>query len=339
MKSETSSSQIIAKLMFRLLPIQILLAMIGAVNGIISSLFAGNSIGSQAMSAVGLYGPVSMLLGAISTLLMGGSQILCGKYMGSNLVEKMQNVFSLDLTVSVLTGILFTILNLVVAAFDLSGFLAREEAVRPLFNRYMLGAAIGSLPTVLSAQLSAFLSLENQNRRVTVASVVCIAVNTVLTYLFVVVLKMDVLGLSLASSLSMWVFLAVESSYFLSKKATLRFTFRHMQWRDSGEIAKIGLPGAIGYGYQTIRGLVVNNLLITYVGSVGMSAFATSNTLLGLFWALPSGMLAVSRMLFSVTVGEEDRQTLIDTMRAMFRQYIPMMCIVCAALITLAVIS
>ena len=48
MKPGHSSSQIVTRLMFRLLPIQILLALIGSVNAIVSSLFAGNFIGPQA---------------------------------------------------------------------------------------------------------------------------------------------------------------------------------------------------------------------------------------------------------------------------------------------------
>ena len=337
MNSDRSSSQIVTRLMLRLLPIQILLALIGSINAIVSSLFAGNFIGSEAMTAVGLYGPVAMLLGAVSTMLVGGSQILCGKYLGKNLVEKMQNVFSLDLSLSVLVAGIFTGFLLVISVFDLSGFLARDSATRPIFNRYVLGQTIGVLPMLLTSQLSAFLSLENKTRRTTIASIVCIAVNIILNFLFVMVLRMDVFGLALAASLSMWSFFAVEAQYFVSGKSTLHFSFRHIQWRDSGEIFKIGLPGAIGYGYQTVRGVIVNNLLTAYVGSVGVSAFATANTLLTFFWAIPTGMLAVSRMMFSVSIGEEDRKTLIDTMRTALFRYLPAMCAVAAMLIALAV--
>lgn len=48
MKSGTPISQTVAPLMFKLLPIQILLALISSVNSIISSLFAGNMIGPEA---------------------------------------------------------------------------------------------------------------------------------------------------------------------------------------------------------------------------------------------------------------------------------------------------
>ena len=337
MKMEHPSSRIVARLMFRLLPIQILLALIGSVNAVISSLFAGNIIGPEAMAVAGLYGPVSMFLGAISAMLVGGSQILCGKSMGKNLVTEMRNTFSLDLAVSAVLGVLATGFILLTSVLDLNGFLVRDASVRPAYNQYAAGQAAGVLPMILSAQLSAFLSLENQTRRTTVASVICIAVNLALSWLFVAVLRMGVLGLSLASSLAMWCFFLAEAQYYISGKATLRFSFRHIRWQETWKIVRIGLPGAIGFGYQTLRGIIVNNLLTAHVGSVGVSAFATANTLLGFFWAIPTGMLAVSRMMFSVSIGEEDRQSLIDTMRTALYRYIPLMCAVIAIIIAAAV--
>ena len=56
-----------------------------------------------------------------------------------------------------------------------------------------------------------------------------------------------------------------------------------------------------------------------------------------IFWAIPTGMIAVSRMQMSVSAGEEDSQTLTDVMRVMFRRFIPMMCLICAGIILCAV--
>ena len=80
MKQTVSPSSVTTKLCFRLLPLQILLALIGAVNGIVNSLFASNYIGQDAMSAVGLFAPIGMFIGAVSTMLLGGSQIRCAEY-------------------------------------------------------------------------------------------------------------------------------------------------------------------------------------------------------------------------------------------------------------------
>ncbi len=337
MANRDTNINMVSRLLFRLLPIQVLLAAVGAVNGIVSSFFASNFVGIDAMTAVGLYGPVNLLIGAVSTMLMGGSVILCGKYMGQNHQEKMQSVFSLDMAVTALTAAAFTALLLVLGALDLTGFFTRDAAVRPLFDRYLIGQAIGVLPFMLGNQLSAFLSMENKGSRTVTASLVYIAVNLALNYLFVQVLKLEALGLALASSLGMWVFMGVQAQYFLAGPSHLKLRTRQLPWRETMEILRVGVPGALANGYQTLRGLIVNWLLSAFVGSVGISAFATANNVLAIFWALPAGMLAVSRMLISVSIGEEDRQTLTDVMRVMFRRFVPLMCAVGAGIILCAV--
>ena len=103
--TQSANTKMLTKLMFRLLPIQVLLAAVGAVNGIVSSFFASNYVGIDAMSAVGLYSPLNMLIGAISTILVGGSVILCGKYLGENRQDELQNVFSLNLVGSALIAL------------------------------------------------------------------------------------------------------------------------------------------------------------------------------------------------------------------------------------------
>ena len=326
-----------ARLLFRLLPVQVLLAAVGSVNGIVSSLFASNCIGVAAMSAIGLYTPFSVLLNAVSVMLVGGAMILCGEYIGKNMHRELHNGFSLAVIISVGVALLFAGSLFVMGAFDLTGFLTRDPEVRPLLNRYLLGQAFGIAPQILGNLLSSFLSLENKTRRTTIASLVYIAVNIVLDYLFVKVLHMEALGLALASALGLWVFLAIQAEYYLSGRSFVRLAYTGLVWRESGKMLLIGYPGAINSVWQTLRGLAVNALLMAFVGSAGISAFAASNSLLNIVWALPAGMQAVSRMLISVSWGEEDRQTLCDIMRTMFRRFVPLMLAVDALVILLAV--
>ena len=334
---QAANMKMVSKLLFRLLPVQILLAAVGAVNGIVSSFFASNYVGINAMSAVGLYSPLNMLISAISIILVGGSVILCGKYMGENRQDKMQEVYSLNLVLSTLIALVFVALFLVMGLFDLTGLLTKDPVVRPLFDRYLLGQAIGVLPLMLGNSFAAFLSLENKGKRTIAASLIYIAVNILLNFLFVQVLHLEELGLALASSLGMWVFMLVQAQVYLSGKSHFQFSSKSIAWRESGGIFRIGVPGALSNVYQTARGLIVNHLIEAFVGSVGISAFAASDNLLRIFWAVPMGMLAVSRLLISVSIGEEDRQTLTDVMRVMFRRFVPLMCAICAVLIACAV--
>ena len=335
--NQAANAKMVIKLLFRLLPVQIFLAAVGAVNGIVSSFFASNYVGVDAMTAVGLYAPLNMLVTSVSTILVSGSVILCGEYMGRNRQEEMQGVFSLNLTLTTVIAVGFTALLAAAGALDLTGFLTGDPAVRPLLDRYMLGQAIGVIPLMLGSSFAAFLSLENKGRRTLTASLLYIAVNLLLNFLFVQIFRLEALGLALAASLGMWVFALVQGQYYLSGKSHFRLSGLRFSRSESWKIIRIGIPGALSYLYQTGRGLIVNRLLVDWVGSAGVSAFAAANSFLGIIWSIPGGMLAVSRMLISVSVGEEDRQTLTDVMRVMFTRFIPLMCAVSAGLILSAV--
>ena len=323
--------------MFRLLPIQVILAAVGSVNSIVSTFFASNYVGMNAMAAVGLYNPLNLFIGAVSIMLVGGSTILCGSYMGKNQQDSLQNAFSLDLVLSFLVSALLVVLFVVFSVLDLTGFFTRDTAVRPLFNRYLLGQAIGVIPLLVGNQLASFLALENKGKLTVTASMVYIVVNVILNYLFVKVMKLEAFGLALASSLGLWVFFVIQAQYFVSGKSHMHLKVRTLDWKDSRKIISTGIPGAASQGYQTIRGFALNWLMAAFVGSAGISAFAASGNLIGIFWAIPSGMLAVSRLMMSVSMGEEDRQTLTDVMRVMFKRYLLLMGLVCAVIIACAV--
>ncbi|MBQ6591804.1 MAG: ATP-binding protein [Solobacterium sp.] len=329
--------KMIMSLMVRLLPVQILAAAVGSINGIVSSYFATNYVGIDAMSAVGLYSPVGFLLGAVSTLLAGGFAILSGQYLGQNRMDRLQSVFALDLVVSTIAALILAAAGFFLGMRDLTGMFTQDAAIRLLFNRYLIGQAIGILPLILGGQMPVFLAIENQRKRTTAASVIYIAVNLVLNLVFVKNMKMEAFGLALASSLGMWVFLLVQLQYFLSDRAVLKPVFRRIAWGESIRVAAVGFPGAASLLYQTVRGLIVNNLLTLHTGSMGLSAFAAANNLLGIFWALPGGILAVSRLLISVSEGEEDRRTLADIMRVVLKCFVPLVLVVDMLIMALSV--
>lgn len=325
MRDQSSNRQILTRLMFRLLPVQVFLAAIGAVNGIVSSYFASNYIGVSAMTAVGLYGPINIIITTTSLVIVGGASIQCGKYMGQNEQEKMHNVFTVGLFLAVLLGGLFTLIYVAVGTLDLTGAYARDEDVRALFNAYLLGQSVGLIPFLVGSLLTFFLSIENKTRWSMTASISYIAANLLLNILLVRQLGMEALGLALASGLGLWVFMLVQAVYYMTGKSHIHLLLKGIQWNAGKMIIAIGVPSAAITLYQSVRGFIVNNLLQTHVGSAGVSAFATANNLLALFWAIPTGMIAVSRMELSISIGEEDRRTLTDIMKVMFTRFVPLM--------------
>ena len=338
--NETMKNSMITKLYFRLLPMQVLLVVIMALNGLVSGLFASNFIGADALSAVGLYNPVGFLVGAVSLVLLGGSQIMCGKFMANHKVNEMRSVFSLDILASLIFGALLGALLMVIVVSDCTPMFSPgniSEEVETAFEKYLIGQAIGLIPLILGQQLFAFISIEQQNKRSTAAIIISIVLNIILNYILICVLNMGTFGLALASAISNWGFMLILAQYFFTDRATLKFTTKGIRLGWLKDILMIGSPSALVQGYQMFRGLIVNSLVLTYVGEIGLSAFSASNSLLAIFWALPLGTQVVSRMLLSVADGEEDRRSLTDIMRTVIYKCIPLTLCMAAFISAMAV--
>ena len=91
-RGESSSLQLVSSLMFKLLPLQVLLAVVAVLNDIVSSLFASNFVGVAAMAAIGLYSPITILVFVLGMLFAAGSQLLSSKYMGKHQIDHTQAI-------------------------------------------------------------------------------------------------------------------------------------------------------------------------------------------------------------------------------------------------------
>lgn len=128
------------------------------------------------------------------------------------------------------------------------------------------------------------------------------AVNIRLDYLFICVLKMGMLGLGLATSISYWAVFLVLGSYYFTGKATITLRFQGILLSDLGEIIKIGFPGAIVTFCLALRGIILNSMLLHYAGNDGVSALSALNTCGGLLFAITAGLGAATRLLVSIYV-------------------------------------
>ena len=313
-KKKTRDEELTAKTFFRLLPYQILLIAINAVNGIVDSLYTSNAIGEAAMSAIGLYGPINHFLYAAGIMLVSGSQILYGRYISKDR-EHVQSVFSVDLVVTALLSAATALVLIFCAATGLTRVFVQDEEILRMLNQYIYGQAIGIPALLLGQQLFAFLSLENKTKLTMAASVTCLVINLVADHLLVVLFDMGTLGIGLGTAISEWAFFGLHALHYLRGKSEWKFSLSACRRQDAPMILKLGYPGSLSRFVEMFRCLIVNALILRYVGSIGLCSFAASNSLLAVFWAAPFGMMAVSRMLFSVSLGEEDRTSLVAAMR------------------------
>ena len=310
---QTERRSLITRQFFSLLPVQILIIAIGCLNSIVDGVIASSSIRPDAVAVLGLYAPLAELIDTTAIVFLGGTQILCGRFLGKNAVKETRSVFSLDIDVIFGVSVLLMLLCFLPGFFP--AVLGGSAAQRSELSSYLRGTAGGIPFLMIGSQLSAFLQLEHQERRTYIGMVAMVVLNVVLDLLLVSERKMGFLGLGLATAAANLVFCVIQMSWFLTDRATIRFHVRDADFSYLGELLRLGFPGAVVQACVIIRGLLGNRILLRFCSPWGLPAFAAVNTLCLLYYAVYMGMSSAILLLTSIYLGEEDRESLYETMR------------------------
>ena len=326
---------ILSRLFFRLLPVQVSMVAMGSINSIVDGIVAARFAGAAAVGVIGLYFSMVRILEASGSIVLGGVSVFSGRYLGGGKIDRTRGILTLGMAIELVIGGLLTLVSLA-APGAVADLLGANEALRAPLIDYIRGYAIGILPQLVGQQLAASLQLERQERRGQIGINVMMIANVALDILFVVVMDLGIWGLALATSLANWAYFLVMAQYYFTKKVQLMPSARLI---DPGEIVPIlrtGLPNALLVACLALRGLGINRILLRYAGSDGVSALSAFNMVNGLILAIAIGAGSLVRMLASVYLGEENRESLLALIRLALTRVMAIVLAVGAAVIALA---
>lgn len=218
----TQDNAMLTRLFFKLLPVQIMVVAMGSINSIVDGVAAGRFVSAEAVGVIDLYYSMVNILSAVGSFLLGGTSVLCCRYMGSGSMEKTNGIFSLNITVTLLIGLVMTAASFLFPG-TIADFLGADALLQDALITYIVGYAIGIIPQLLAHQIAAFLQLERQSTRCYVGIAGMIAANIFFDVFFTACLNMGVWGLALATSMSNWVYFLILGPYYFGRKVQLRY--------------------------------------------------------------------------------------------------------------------
>ena len=237
----------------------------------VDSLIVGNFLGTTALAAVTSCADISQLLVGFFTGLSAGAGVLFARYFGMKNYERLHDAISTSLIFSFIIGITMmavgiciadVLLNIVACPADVY-----DEAIIYL-RVYLVGLLFTSLYNVASGVLRSVGDSRNPFIYLVISSIL----NIILDILFVVVFKMQVLGVALATIISQ--LLSVILVYYQLTHAhdVYRIDLRHLKFDSKmlKEVISLGLPAALQSCLISISNLFVQR----YVNLFGSSVMA-----------------------------------------------------------------
>ncbi|MBR1824425.1 MAG: MATE family efflux transporter [Ruminococcus sp.] len=252
-----------------------------AVTGILQQLFnaadiavVGRFVGKNAMAAVGSNSPIIALIINLFTGISVGANVVIAKFIGQNRPDGVKRAVHTALTFAVLSGTVFACICELLSRSILS-LMSIPDNVFDMALLYFR-VYIGGMPVIL---LYDFASAIFRSRGNTRTPLICLLVsgliNVVLNLFFVIVLKMTVNGVALAT-VSANLISSALLIYFLSKdNSEIHFSFRELgiDRYTLKEMVRIGLPA----GVQGMVFALSNIIIQSSINKLGEDVMAASS--------------------------------------------------------------
>lgn len=244
-----------------------------AIYSITDTYFLSVGINSLAAAGASIISPVLMALGGVATIVGVGGASIVSRALGEKNIERASRTVANTFLIFWMVAITITIFGALLIE-PIVYVLGATDRIAPYAIEY---GRIIFLGAITSTGFSAIIRADGSSRFSTAIWVIPVLVNTVLCWLFIIVLHLGAAGAALATvtgqavsaGMSIYFFFfrkpcsyQIEAAYFKPDKAII------------GEVLLIGLPSFLKSISASLVMIVTNNLLKLIGGDSALGVFA-----------------------------------------------------------------
>lgn len=256
----------------------VLFALPVMASGIIQLLFnaidmivVGKFSGSASMAAVS---STSSLINLVTNLFIGlsvGSSVAIAKRIGRNDYDAVQKAVHSAMSIALYAGLFITIIGIVFSKQFLIWMKSPDDVI-DLSTLYLRIYFSGMLGTFVYNFASGILRAKGDTKRPLLALTIAGALNVILNLFFVIVLKMDVAGVGLASCISSYVSAIIVVLVLMSDPGMVRLDIKHLSIDKESmiDIVKVGVPAGIQSTVFSLSNVVIQSSINSF-GSIVMA--------------------------------------------------------------------
>lgn len=238
----------------------------------------GQFAGKNSLAAVGSNGSIINLLTNIFMGLSVGANVLVARYFAAKKEEKLRKTVHTAITISIVCGIVMAIIG-IVAARQLLTWMQSPKEVIGLATLYLRIYFLGMPATMLYNFGAAILRGVGDTKRPLYYLSFAGVVNVVLNLVFVIILKMDVAGVALATVISQYISAALIFKCLGKEESAIRIEKQYLGVDKNIliRILKIGLPAGVQGSLFSFSNVIIQSSINSFGATVVAGNSAASN--------------------------------------------------------------
>ena len=276
----------VKKLLLQLMIPAVVAQVVNLLYNIVDRIYIGHiaGIGAAALTGVGLFAPILMLLNAFAMLIGAGGAPRTAIALGQGNKEEAEKIIGNSFTMLLFFAVVLTI-GFYAGAPILLRLFGASEATLPYALAYSRIYILGSVCVLLVMGMNPFITTQGFAKISMLTTVIGAVINIVLDPIFIFTLNMGVTGAAVATIIGQFCGFALAVWFNHRKNTDITLSLRGFRpdFRLIGEIYAIGLPSVIMIAIGSVMTFLMNKILITY-----HAAHETAATAFGVYFKLNS---------------------------------------------------
>ena len=259
-----------------------------SLYNMVDSIYIGHipDVGSLSIAGLAVTFPLMNISTAFGTLVGVGAATMISVLLGQKNYKTAGKVLCNDVTLNIITGILFTLVTLVWME-PILRFFGASDATLPFARDYMSIIAIGNAVTHLYFGLNAIIRSSGNPKMAMGLTLFTVISNAILDPVFIFVLGLGIKGAAIATVLCQCLALGYAMWYFLDQKRFLHlprsFKMFRVDWKIATDSLAIGMGPFLMNLASCIVVLFINQQLVKWGGDLAIGAYGIVNRISFLF--------------------------------------------------------
>ncbi len=336
-KSKSKRWEIVDKMFISLFLTGVLMEFSDVGAGFIDGLIISRNLGAEAMAAEGIIHPIFSIRGVISGLLAVGMQTRCAKAIGRGDREEFKRFVSATAYVSVIVALIYATIIIVFAepiAVLLGASGKASELVGPA-SAYLRALGIGAPACIMTAILSPALQLDTGRKVIRIGAIIE-GVSNIILDIVAVKAGWGIFGVGLATAFASYLNLLYQCTFFLKKDRILHFVKPDVSFGEFMKMLSSGSERAVRRLANTLRPIILNTIIISYGGTMAMSALSVRNNFSNFAELFGAGIAAAVALLTGVYYGEMNEEAIEEVNKQEHRMIAVFPLAMCVLMVLLA---
>ena len=308
----------------------VLTSMAMSMASVVDGAIVGNLLGDVALAAIGLSSPIIFCINLIYLLFGIGGMTCASIARGRREMDQSNLIFTLTMGVGMAVTLLFSIVMQFIIT-PLSGSLSGgDSTLAAMLESYLRPLVFTGPALMFSSGMSLFIRTDGQPKSSAVVVIIANAVNLAFDYVLIRFFNTGIWGAGFSTTLGYIFGAVIVIPYLRSEQRSFRFVAPGKGSLSAlGNILGTGLPKGLGQITNILRSLVLNSIIISFLGSIGMSVMTVCTNAQMISFVFVGGVADALLPIVGTLFGERDDYGIRRSMKSAFT----VLAVTCTALV------